>query len=86
MANANELVLGKGDFNGHVRKCAEGFEGIHGGYGIGKKNAEGKMLLDFCNQKELCVAHTRYKEKDKRKVTYSSGGNDTEIDFVPVGK
>ena len=86
MENANELVLGLGDFNGDVGKCAEGFEGIHGGYGKGKRNAEGRMLLDFCDQKELCVANTWYKKKDKRKVTYSSGGNDTEIDFVLVGK
>ena len=27
VANENELVLGLGDFNGHVGKCAEGFEG-----------------------------------------------------------
>ena len=85
MANANEMVLGLGDFNGHAGKCAEGFEGIHGGYGIGKRNVEGRMLLDFCVQKELCVANTWYK-RDERKVTYSSGGNDTEIDFVLVGK
>ena len=86
MANANEMVLGLGDFNGHVGKYAEGFEGIHGGYGIGRRNAEGRMLLDFCDQKVLCVANTWYKKKEKRKVTYSSGGNDTEIDFVLVGK
>ena len=86
MANANEMVLGLGDFNGHVGKCSEGFEGIHGGYGIGKRNVEGRMLLDFCVQKELCVANTWYKKRDERKVTYSSGGNDTEIDFVLVGK
>ena len=43
------------------------------------------MLLDFCDQEELSVANTWYK-KDKRKVTYSSGGNDTEIDFVLVEK
>ena len=58
MANANELVLGSLDYNGHVGKCVEGFEGIHGRYGIGKRNAEGKMLLDFRDQKELCVANT----------------------------
>ena len=57
-------------------QCAEGFEGIRGGYGIGKRNAEGRMLLDFCDQKELCVANTWYKKRDERKVTYSSGGND----------
>ena len=86
VANENELVLGLGDFNGHVGKSAEGFEGIHGGNGIVKRNAEGRLLLDFCDQTELCVANTWFKKKDKRKVTYSSGGNDTEIDFVLVGK
>ena len=86
VANENELVLGLGDFNDHVGKSAEGFEGIHGGNGIGKRNAEGRLLLDFCDQTELCVANTWFKKKDKRKVTYSSGGNDTEIDFVLVGK
>ena len=49
MANANELVLGLLDFNGHVGKCAEEFEGTHGGYGIGKRNAEERMKLDFCD-------------------------------------
>ena len=81
VANGNELVLGLGDFNGNVGKCAEGFGSIHGGYGIGKRNAEGRLLLDFCNPKELCAVNTWFKKKDKRKVTYSSGGNDTEIDW-----
>ena len=58
VANENELVSGLGDFNCHVGKCAEGFEGIHGRYGTGKRNAEGRMLLDFCDRKELCVANT----------------------------
>ena len=30
MANANEMVLGLGDFNGHVGKCAERFEYMEG--------------------------------------------------------
>ena len=34
---ANALALGLGGFNGHVGKCAEGFEGIHGGYGTLKE-------------------------------------------------
>ena len=44
------------------------------------------MQLDFCDQKKLCVANTWCKKKDKRKVTYSSGGNDSEMHFVLVGK
>ena len=49
MVNAKELVLGLGDFNGHVRKCTDEFEGIHVRYGIGKRTLEGGMLLDFCD-------------------------------------
>ena len=86
MANANEMVLRLEDFNGHVGKCAEGFEGIHEGYGIGKRNVEGRMLLDFCVQKDLCVANTWYKKRDERKVTYSSGRNDTDTHFVLLEK
>ena len=54
-----ELVLGMGDFNGHVGKRIEGYEGVHGGNGIGeiKINMEGKML-EFCDEKEFCVANT----------------------------
>ena len=81
-----ELVLGMGDFNGHVGKRIEGYEGVHGGNGIGERNVEGKMLLEFCDEKELCVANTWFRKGEKRKVTYSTGGNGTEIDFVLVGK
>ena len=31
MASANVLLWRLGDFNGHVGKCAEGFEGVHAG-------------------------------------------------------
>ena len=59
MANTNELVLSLRYVKGHVGKRAEGFEGIHGGYGIEERNTEGRMLLDFCDQKQLYVANTR---------------------------
>ncbi|XP_068684483.1 uncharacterized protein [Montipora foliosa] len=69
--NMGELVLGMGDFNGHVGKRIEGFEGVYGGNGVGERNLEGKMLLE---------------KGEKRKVTYSAGENETEIDFVLVEK
>ena len=37
LESSSETIVSLGDFNGHVRKCAEGFEGVHGGNGIGKK-------------------------------------------------
>ena len=74
-----------GDFNGHVGKQIAGYEDVHGGNGIGERNVEGKML-EFCDEKELCVANTWFRKGEKRKVTYSAGENESEIDFVPVGK
>ena len=82
-----EIIVSLGDFSGHVGKCAEGFEGVHGGNGIGKRNAEGRKLLEFCDKRELCVTNTWFKKTDKRKITYNAGGGcGTEIDFVLVGE
>ena len=74
------------DFNGHVRKRIDGFEGEHGGYGIGKRNVEERRLLEFCDEKELYLANTWFEKKEHKKITYNMGGNKTEIDFVLVGK
>ena len=57
-----------------------GFKGVHEGNGIGERNLEGGMLLEFCDQKDLCMANTWFK-KEKRMMTYSLGGNETEILF-----
>ena len=54
--------------------------------GVQKENEiESRMLLEFCNQKDLCVGNTWFK-KEKTKVTYSSCGNEAEINFVLVEK
>ena len=63
--SVGELVLGMGDFNEHVGKRIKGYEGMHGGNGIGERNVEGKMLLEFCDEKELCV-QTHGSEKGRR--------------------
>ena len=63
--NMGELVLGMGDFNGHVGKRIEGHEGVHGGNGIGERNVEVEMLLEFCDEKKLCVAITWFRKGEK---------------------
>ena len=86
MQNPSEVVLGMGDFNGHAERRIDGFEGVHGGYGIGKRNVVGRRLLEFCDEKELWVANTWFEKKEQRKITYSMIRNETEIDFVLVGR
>ena len=78
--------MSMGDFNGHVGKWIEGYEGVHEGNGIGERNVEVKMLLEFCDKKEFCVANTWFRKGEKRKVMYSAGENGIEVDFVLVGK
>jgi len=58
LRNPGEMVLELGNFNGHVRKHVDGFENVHGGNGIGKRNAVEECCLKFCGEIELCVANT----------------------------
>ena len=85
LQNPSKVVLGLGDFNGHVGRRIDGFEGVHGRYEIGEGNVEGRRLLQFYDEKKLCVANTWF-EKEQKKITYSLGGNETDNDFVLVGE
>ena len=48
MYSAGDLVMCMSDFNGHVGRHINGFDGVHVGYGVGQRNLEGVMLLEFC--------------------------------------
>ena len=58
MHSADDLVMCLGNFNGHIGRHIDGFDGMHGGNGAGQMNLEGQMLLEFCLEKELCVSNT----------------------------
>ena len=77
MKCADDLVMCLGDFNGHVGRHIDGFDGVHGGYGVGQRNLEGRMLLEFSLKKELHVSNTWFKREEKRKVTFRIGENET---------
>ena len=47
----------------------DGFEGVHGGYGIDKRNVEGRRLLEFCDKKELCTANAWFGKKEQTKIS-----------------
>ena len=82
MHSADDLVMCLGDCNGHI----DGFDWVHGGYGVGRRNLEGRMLLEFCLEMELCVSNTWFKREEKRKVTFRMGENETEIVVVLIKK
>ena len=59
MHSADDLVMCLGDFNGHVGRYVDGFNGIRGGYGTPYPyHLEGKMLLQFLFGKVIvCEIH-----------------------------
>ena len=71
--SCGEIIVSLENFNEQVGKCAESFVGVHGGNGIGKINVDGRRLLEFCDERELCMANTWFYKADKRKITCSAG-------------
>ena len=52
MYGVDDLAMCLGDFNGHVSRHIDGLNGDYGGYGVGYRNMDGIMLLEFCILKE----------------------------------
>ncbi|XP_071492318.1 uncharacterized protein [Diadema antillarum] len=76
-----------GDLNGHVG--SRPVEGVIGNFGVGTRNEEGEMLIDFCVRNNLSVMNTYFKHQESHQYTwyrYNSriGQYDlkTQIDFI----
>ncbi|HXJ94687.1 MAG TPA: reverse transcriptase domain-containing protein [Terriglobia bacterium] len=82
--SSDEKLIVCGDMNGHVGENAQGFEGVHGGNGFGERNVEGEMLLEFAEAMELAVVNTWFRKEACKRITYESGEDKSQIDFVLV--
>src|SRR5437867_6890143 len=81
-----EMVIVCGDFNGHVGEFAEGYEGVHGGKGYGKRNEEGEMLVEFALSRDMVIANTLFDKDVSMKVSYESDGCKTVVDYILIRK
>ena len=44
--------------NAHIGKHFYGFDGVHVGYGVSRRNVEGRMLVELCWRKNyVCQIH-----------------------------
>ena len=75
------IVLGA-DLNGHVGKGNIGNEEIMGKYSAGTRNKEGSVIVDFSKIMDLAIVNTYFKKKDEHRVTYKSGGKNTQVDYM----
>ena len=81
MHSADNLVMCLAVFNGHVGGYIGKFDWVHGAYGVGQRNLQGRMFLMFCLDEVLCVSNTWFKREEKRKVTFRMGENETDTDL-----
>ena len=77
-----ERVIVGADLNGHIGTSSEGVERIHGGFGFGRANAEGQRVLDFAVSFDLAIANTFFRKREEHYITYKSGENKAQIDFM----
>ena len=81
---AGEKLIVGGDFNGHVGARNDGFEEVHGGYGFGLMNDDGLNLLDFALSYNFKIVNTQFKKRENHLITYRSGPNQSQIDYISV--
>ena len=86
MLSADDLVMFMGDFNGHVGRHIDGFDGVHGGYGVGQRNFGRKNAIRVLSGEGIMCDNTWFKREENWKVTFRIGENETEIDFALMTK
>ena len=67
MGSSSEIIVSLGDFNGHVGKYAEGFEGVHGGNSVGKKMQKEEVCWSFVMRESCAWQILGLKRQTKRK-------------------
>ncbi|XP_063598709.1 craniofacial development protein 2-like [Penaeus indicus] len=75
------LIIGA-DFNGHIGERNGGDERVMGKFGYGTRNVEGQDIVDFAHRMEMAVINTFYNKRESHKITYTSGGKQTQIDYI----
>ena len=73
--SASEIFFVCGDFNGHIGKNVDGYEGVHGGRGFGRCNLDGKIILKFSVTHKLVVSNSFFTKRKNHLVTCQSGEN-----------
>ncbi|GJR81000.1 retrovirus-related pol polyprotein LINE-1 [Tanacetum coccineum] len=77
------LFIG-GNLNGHIGTTADGYAGVHGGFGFRARKEEGRAILEFATAHDLVVANSFFKKMDAHLITFQSGSHNTQIDYLLV--
>ena len=78
----NERIVVGADLNGHVRKGNNGDDECMGRHGLGKRNIEGRAVVNFAKRMELAITNTYFVKKPAHRVIYNSGGRSSQVDYI----
>ncbi|XP_063600322.1 uncharacterized protein LOC134776503 [Penaeus indicus] len=70
-----------GDLNGHVGEGSRNTE-VTERYGVGTRNEGGDKIVDFATARSLAIVNTYFQKKLTRRVTYTIGGQNTEVVYI----
>ena len=73
-----------GNMNGHIRSTNVGYDGTHGGFGYGSRNADGSRILEFADGLNLVICNTLFTRQEAMLVTYVAGPVKSTIDYIMV--
>ena len=80
----NEKIVVGADLNGHEGEGNNGDEECMSRHGLGKRNNEGQAVVDFAKRRELATTNTYFVKKPAHRVTNSSGGRSSQVDYIMV--
>ena len=70
------MVVLAGDTNRHVGSNSVGYNGTHGDYGFGDRNADGSRVLEFADGLNLVM------KQESKLVTYVVGSAKSTVDYI----
>ncbi|ESO00357.1 hypothetical protein HELRODRAFT_175767 [Helobdella robusta] len=83
-ARLDEFVVLLGNLNGHVGADADGYEGVHRGWGYGIRNEKGRRVLELADAHSMVVGNTWFTREPARLITYRSGEHWSVIDYILI--
>jgi len=78
----NEDVVTCGDMNGHIGSERRRYKKMNGRYNFKERNETGKIVLDFALSYDLAVVYTYFRKREEHYITYKSGDNKSQIDYL----